>query len=116
MYIERMGLKEEIRSKAESFAALCSNHQVKYLYAFGSSMTDRFDEEKSDIDLLVEIEVADPVEKGVKLMSLWDELEALFHRKVDLLTASSLTNPFLRRSVDETKVLIYDGSGEKVLS
>lgn len=109
-----MALREEIKSHLESFRALCSNHQVKYVYAFGSSVTDRFDEEKSDIDLLVEIDVPDPVERGEKLMSLWDQLEALFHRKVDLLTESSLKNPFLRKSVEAAKVLIYDGSGEKV--
>ncbi|MCJ8163739.1 nucleotidyltransferase domain-containing protein [Pontibacter sp. E15-1] len=110
-----MDLQEEIRSKAKAFIALCSSHQVKYLYAFGSSVTDRFDEEKSDIDLLVEIDAADPVESGEMLMSLWDELEAFFDRKVDLLTESCIRNPFLKKSIDATKVLVYDGSGEKVL-
>lgn len=109
-----MALREEIRSGLESFKELCSSHNVKYVYAFGSSVTDRFDERKSDIDLLVEIDASDPVEKGEKLMSLWDKLEVFFHRKVDLLTESSLKNPFLRKSVDATKVLIYEGSGEKV--
>lgn len=110
-----MALREEIKSKTDSFRRLCSSHQVKYVYAFGSSVTDRFDEEKSDIDLLVEIEAIDPVERGEKLMSLWDGLEAFFHRKVDLLAESSVKNPFLRKSIDTTKVLVYDGSGEKVL-
>ena len=98
----------------QRFRELCSSHQVRYIYAFGSSVTDRFDEEKSDIDLLVEVDAEDPVERGEKLMSLWDGLEALFLRKVDLLTDSSLKNPYLRKSIEATKVLIYDGSGEKV--
>jgi len=110
-----MALREEIKNRIESFRALCSSHQVKYVYAFGSSITDRFDEEKSDIDLLVEIDEPDPVEKGEMLLSLWGKLEDFFQRKVDLLTESSLKNPFLRKSIDATKVLIYDGSGEKVL-
>ena len=110
-----MGLREEIKNRLDNFRDLCRSHQVKHIYAFGSSVTDRFDEGKSDIDLLVEIDASDPVERGEKLISLWDELEVFFHRKVDLLTESSLTNPFLRKSVDATKVLIYDGSGEKVL-
>ena len=98
----------------QRFRELCSSHQVRYIYAFGSSVTDRFDEEKSDIDLLVEVDAEDPVERGEKLMSLWDGLEALFLRKVDLLTDSSLKNPYLRKSIEATKVLIYDGLGEKV--
>ena len=109
-----MGLREEINSKMQRFRELCSSHQVRYIYAFGSSVTDRFDEEKSDIDLLVEVDAEDPVERGEKLMSLWDGLEALFLRKVDLLTDSSLKNPYLRKSIEATKVLIYDGSGEKI--
>lgn len=110
-----MALREEIRSRSESFRELCRNHQVKYVYAFGSSITDRFDEKTSDIDLLIEIDTPDPVERGEKLLSLWDKLEVFFHRKVDLLTESSIKNPFLRKSIDATKVLVYDGSGEKVL-
>ena len=110
-----MALQEEIKRKSESFRELCRSHQVKYVYAFGSAVTERFNEETSDIDLLIELDAPDPVERGEKLMSLWDELEALFQRKVDLLTEPSIKNPFLRKSIDATKVLIYDGSGEKVL-
>jgi predicted nucleotidyltransferase len=80
------------------------------LYAFGSSTNNNFNPVESDIDLLVEIEDADPIERGEKLMSFWDRLESFFNRKVDLLTESSLRNPFLRKSIDSTKVLIYDGS------
>ena len=81
---------------------------------YGSAVTDRFDYEKSDIDLLVEIDDADPVERGDKLISLWDTFEVFFHRKVDLLTDSSIRNPYLRKSIDSTKILIYDGARKKV--
>ena len=110
-----MIISEIISKRLEDFKAVCSNHGVKYLYAFGSSVTDRFNYELSDIDLLVEIDDSDPIERGEKLISLWDTFEDFFHRKVDLLTDSSIRNPFLRKSIDSTKVLIYDGSGQKVL-
>ena len=110
-----MIISEIISKRLEDFKAVCSNHGVKYLYAFGSSVTDRFNSESSDIDLLVEIDDSDPIERGEKLISLWDTFEDFFHRKVDLLTDSSIRNPFLRKSIDSTKVLIYDGSGQKVL-
>jgi len=54
-----------------------------------------FDAEKSDIDLLVEIEATDPLGKGEKLISFWDNFEIFFHRKVDLLIESSIRNPYL---------------------
>jgi len=110
-----MKIADEIAKRPDDFKDLCANHKVRYLYAFGSSVTDHFDPEKSDIDLVVEIDDTDPIERGEKLISLWDTLENFFQRKVDLLTNSSIRNPFLRKSIDSTKVLIYDGSGEKVL-
>lgn len=94
----------------DDFAALCRNHNVKQIYAFGSSVSDKFDPEKSDIDLLVEIDETDPIEKGEKILSLWDKLETFFKRKVDLLTNPNIRNPYLRQSVENSKVLIYDAS------
>jgi hypothetical protein len=110
-----MRIKDEISKKRDAFIVLCKDHKVKYLYAFGSSVKGKFDLKKSDIDLLVEIDTNDPIDKGEKLLSLWDLFEDFFSRKVDLLTDSSLRNPYLRKSIDKTKVLIYDGSGQKVL-
>ena len=110
-----MIIKDEILNRLIDFRTLCKEHNVKYLYAFGSSVTDKFDHNTSDIDLFVEIDTSDPVERGEKLISLWDTFETFFHRKVDLLTESSLRNPYLKKSIDSTKVLIYDGEGSKVL-
>ena len=104
-----------IAVKTDAFLQLCINHNVKYLYAFGSSTTNQFDEANSDIDLLVEIDDKDPLERGEKLLSLWDTFEKFFNRKVDLLTESSITNPYLKKDIDSTKVLIYEGQGQKVL-
>lgn len=114
-YLWIMVVKDEISKKLNDFNALCQIHKAKYLYAFGSSVTDRFDYDKSDIDLLVEIDDADLIERGEKLISLWDTFESFFQRKVDLLTDSSIRNPYLRKSIDSTKILIYDGAGQKVL-
>jgi len=110
-----MKIKEEIQKKNNDFITLCKTHNVKSLYAFGSSVTDYFNEKSSDIDLLVEIDDDDPIERGEKLMSLWDKFEDFFHRKVDLLTDSSIKNPILRRNIDSTKILIYDRRRQKVL-
>ena len=112
-----MGLiiQDEILKREVDFRTLCQNHNVKYLHAFGSSSTDKFDFSKSDIDLLVEIDVSDPIERGDKLISLWDTFELFSHRKVDLLADSSIRNPYLRKSIDSNKILISDGHGSKVL-
>ena len=110
-----MFIQDEISNKVKDFSAVCKSHNVRYIYAFGSSITKRFDSVKSDIDLLVDIDYPDPVERGEKLISLWDTFENFFKRKVDLLTETSIHNPYVRKSIDSTKILIYDGAKQKVL-
>ncbi|MBI9068794.1 MAG: nucleotidyltransferase domain-containing protein [Salinivirgaceae bacterium] len=110
-----MRIKDDIKVKLKDFLDLCKSHKVKYLYAFGSSTTDSFNNQTSDIDLVVEIDSPDPLERGEKLIDLWDKFEKFFDRKVDLLTDSSIKNPILRKSIDNSKILIYDGTGQKIL-
>ena len=110
-----MKISNEILKKNEEIKALCLSHKVKYLYVFGSAVSGKFDEKKSDIDFVIEIDENDPVEKGVRLLTIWDELEKLFQRKVDLLTDSSIKNPYFKKSINSAKVLLYDGSREKIL-
>jgi len=105
-----MIIDDLINNNKEVFYNLCKEHRVKYLFAFGSSVTDKFDFDKSDIDLLVEIDEPDPLERGEKIISFWDKLETFFKRKVDLLTNPVIRNRFLRESVDKSKVLIYETS------
>ena len=109
-----MNLKDSIKYKMPDFLSLCKTHDVKNLYAFGSSINNQFNESTSDIDLLIEINSNDPIERGEKLMSIWDKFELFFQRKVDLLTNSSIKNPILRKNIDSTKILIYDGEEQKI--
>jgi predicted nucleotidyltransferase len=109
-----MRIKDDIKAKLKDFIDLCKSHEVKYLYAFGSSTTDSFDSQTSDIDLVVELDTLDPIERGEKLIDLWDKFEGFFDRKVDLLTESSIENPILRKNIDNTKILIYDGTGQEI--
>ena len=109
-----MNLKDSIENNSSEFLSLCKSHDVKTLYAFGSSTNNKFDEESSDIDLLVEIDTEDPIKRGENLIDLWDKFEKIFKRKVDLLTNSSIKNPILKRNIDSSKILIYDGKVRKV--
>ena len=103
-----------ITERYSDFVSLCKDHKVSKIYAFGSSVTDHFDPAKSDIDVIVELDIKDPIEYGEMLLLLWDNLEAFFNRKVDLLTDDSIRNPYLRKSIESTKKMIYDGQREKV--
>jgi len=100
-------LSDLIKNKTESFQNLCKTHQIKLLYAFGSSVNGNFTP-SSDVDLLVEIGENDPLKRGELLMSLWDKLEIFFKRKVDLLTPESLRNPVLKAENEKTKKMVYN--------
>jgi predicted nucleotidyltransferase len=94
---------------------LCEKSKVvKKLYFFGSALTPRFDAASSDIVVLIETEDITPEEKGESLIVLWDDLENLFNRKVDLLTENSLRNPFLKKEIEQTRKLIYDGQSKQI--
>jgi predicted nucleotidyltransferase len=109
-----MFILDVIKKRNTEFSQICCENNVDKLYAFGSSVTDKFNKQKSDIDLVAELEVADPIIRGAKLVSLWDNLETFFPRDVDLLTDTSITNPVLKNRIDKTKILIYDRRGTKV--
>jgi uncharacterized protein len=109
-----MDLMTLITERYSDFVNLCRSHKVDKIYAFGSSITNHFDAHTSDIDLVVKVNIEDPVERGEALLSLWNKLETLFQRKVDLLTDESIRNPYLKSNIDRTKKLIYDGEREKV--
>ena len=102
-----MNLPKEIESKFESVINLCIDHKVKRLFIFGSLAKGNFTSE-SDIDLIVEIEEEDPIKRGELLIELWNKLESLFKRKVDLLTSKKINNPFLMREIERSKQLIYE--------
>lgn len=85
---------------------LCKKNRVKYLFAFGSVLTENFSE-YSDIDLLVEIDINDPIDYADKYFTLKFDLEDLFRRPVDLLENRALKNPFLIKGIDSSKKLIY---------
>lgn len=91
----------------DNLIALCKKHNVKLLFAFGSVLRTDFDENTSDIDLIVDIDFENPVEKGEHLMQLWNELELLFHKKVDLLSSNTIKNPILKQEIENSKKLIY---------
>jgi predicted nucleotidyltransferase len=113
-YLSEMNLRDSISQNSNEFLLICKSHDVKTLYAFGSSINTKFMDETSDIDFLIDIDTKDPIKRGENLIDLWDKFEKFFQRKVDLLTISSIKNPILRKSIDSSKLLIYDGKEQKI--
>ena len=102
-----------LTENTDQLKTLCSQHKVNKLYAFGSVLTPEFDKKaESDIDFFINmLEGLPPLEKGEEILSLWLELEKLFGRKIDLLTDTSIQNPYLLAEINKTKQLVYDRQG-----
>jgi predicted nucleotidyltransferase len=98
-----MGLIETYRNQIQR---LCENHKVKTLYSFGSVNTTKFTHD-SDVDLVVDFKIEDPIEYTENYFDLKFELEKILNRQIDLLESKAIRNPFLKESIDKTKVLVY---------
>ncbi|RYE17475.1 MAG: nucleotidyltransferase domain-containing protein [Sphingobacteriales bacterium] len=103
----------EIDYHTDEFAALCKSHKVNELYLFGSFANGNSSKD-SDVDLIVDIQEKDPIQKGQLLLSLYSNFESYFKRRIDLLTFESIRNPFLEEQIELTKKLIYSGPKEEV--
>ena len=90
-----------------SIQELCTLNGVKTLYAFGSVLTNRFDE-GSDIDLIVDLEEEDPIEYTEKYFNLKFGLERILGRTVDLLEERADLNPIIRKEIEQSKVVVYE--------
>jgi predicted nucleotidyltransferase len=85
---------------------LCDKHNVKTLFAFGSVTTDKFTPQ-SDIDLLIDIDIEDPLDYTDNYFAVKFQLEKILKRQIDLLEERSLRNPYLKKQIDQTKVQVY---------
>jgi predicted nucleotidyltransferase len=85
---------------------ICEQHHILSLSAFGSVVTENFNE-KSDIDLLVSFKPLELGEYADNYFQTAESFEKIFGRRVDLVTDKSLSNPYFIKSVNNSKQLIY---------
>ena len=86
--------------------ALCANHKVKSLYAFGSFLTHNFNT-NSDIDLIVDFKEIDVKDYADNYFDFKFSLQDIFNRPVDLLEEQAIKNPYFKEELNKKKVLVY---------
>lgn len=91
----------------EQIRALCDEHNVESLFAFGSVCSNDYNE-GSDIDLLVSFLPMDSYgDYADNYFDLAEKFERLLKRPVDLVTEKSLSNPYFIQSINRNKQLLY---------
>lgn len=96
-----------ITQNLNEIVRICTQRRVRRLAVFGSLVDDRFDPKKSDLDLLVEFEKMQPAEHAEHYFGLGEDLERLLNHPVDLVEPGPIRNPYFRKSLEETQVVIY---------
>ncbi len=92
---------------ADELSNLCAIYGVKCLELFGSALRDDFDQEKSDLDFLVEFRDIHSMGAFDRYFGLKEDLEQLFQRPIDLIEIKAIKNPYFRQAIEQDKVLVY---------
>jgi uncharacterized protein len=87
-----------------SIAQLCAVYGVRSLDAFGSATHSAV---PNDYDFIVELDTQAGSSRARRWIDLADSLEKLLGKPVDLVSASSISNPYFARSVAATRTPIY---------
>ena len=100
-------LPEMLQAKLEPLRQLCERYGVVKLELFGSAAKGMFDPKSSDIDLIAEFNNRRQAGYAARFLAFADGAEELFGRPVDLLTEAMIKNPYFKRDLDETRILLY---------
>ena len=98
---------KEIQEQQDAVADLCKRFRVRRLDLFGSAAAGEFDPGSSDLDFLVEFDEIPSADYADAYFGLLEALAGLFGRRVDLVVARSVKNPYLRESIQRSRTLLY---------
>ena len=96
-----------LNEKLPEIKKMFKEHHVKSAYAFGSVVTEKFNE-KSDVDFIINVdESIEPLERGEAILDLYEQLADLLKMDIDIVSEKYLTNPYFIEELNEKRQLIY---------
>jgi predicted nucleotidyltransferase len=90
--------------------SLCTQRRVRRLALFGSATADDFAPDSSDLDFVVEFEPMPPAEYAENYFQLLEDLERLFGVRIDLVEYGPIKNPYFKKEIDETQIVVYEAA------
>jgi hypothetical protein len=107
MNADKVSMNPLIESHRSKLEQLCKRYHVKRLELFGSAATGDFKPETSDLDFLVEFHATKEMNAADRYFGLLEALRSLFQRKVDLVMARAMHNPYFIREVNKSRTMLY---------
>lgn len=106
-------MQSMITNHTEKISGLCRKFGVVRLDVFGSAARNDFDPASSDIDLIASFARTNEPGYADRYLDFAESLEALFGRKVDLLTPGALRNCRFAETIKHESVPIYESKGDQ---
>lgn len=106
-------MRDFINNHANEISKLCRKFGVVRLDLFGSAARGDFDPVASDIDLVASFARTSQPGYADRYLDFAESLEALFGRKVDLLTPGAIRNPRFAETIKRESVPIYESTGDQ---
>ena len=96
-----------IEAKRLEIEKLCRELSVRRLDLFGSGLDNSFDALSSDVDVLVEFDDRPGFDYFETFFGLKEGLERILERPVDVVSVTSIRNPYFKQRVLDTRELLY---------
>lgn len=100
-------MHELIAQRRTEIEALCRRLRIRRLDLFGSAAEGSFDPDTSDVDVLVEFDVQPGFDYFGTYFDLKEGLERILGCPVDVVSATSIRNPYFRDRVMRTRETLY---------
>jgi predicted nucleotidyltransferase len=97
---------DRLKKFKPAIVKLCKTYKVKSLYAFGSILTDKYNNQ-SDIDLIVDFSNVPLEDYADNYFDFKFSLQDILKRPVDLLEEKAIKNPFFKQSVNQQRQIVY---------
>jgi uncharacterized protein len=93
-----------IEARRTEIQGLCRRLGIRRLDLFGSAISDAFDLDNSDVDVLVEVDTDHAgFDYYGTYFALKEGLERLLGRAVDIVSVTAIRNPYFRAQVMNTR-------------
>jgi len=91
----------------DELEVLCRHYHVLRLELFGSAASSEINPDTSDLDFLVMFDELEPAIYADAYLGFYKSLTALFDRRIELVSTTSITNPYFLENIQRNRETLY---------